>query len=207
MFIPEIKIPSENDIFYEAPEAFSEDRHLCAFTGHRPSKLGENFRHETNTECLILKSSLHEAIKNAMSDGCFSFITGMATGVDTWAAEEVLFLKSRYPKLKLYAAVPYKKQYEKLYIWQKERYFRILSRCERVFLISEEYTRYCLHTRNSFMIENSDRLISVFDGTKGGTANTVKLAEKRGLYIYNILPNGERSPINNQTKLFNEEIL
>lgn len=185
---------------YNPAESPVTSEKLCAFTGHRPSKLG--FENERSSECLVLKSALHRAIKAAMEKGYFSFITGMASGVDTWAAEEVLLLKTKYSKIKLYAAIPYEKQYERLYGWQKERYFRILLKCEKVFLISREYHRFCFHKRNSFMIENSRALISVFDGTKGGTANTVALADKKGLDICNILPSGKISSFFRQTKLF-----
>lgn len=177
---------AQSKIHYETADGQMLSEHVCAFTGHRSQKLG--FESESSEECLLLKSKIHATIKLAMSEGYRAFITGMASGVDTWAAEEVLLLKTRFPEIKLYAAVPYKKQYEKLYNWQKERYFRILSRCERVFLISEEYNKACLHQRNAFMIENADLLISVYDGSKGGTSNTVALAKKKGIDIYNINP-------------------
>ena len=122
-------------------------------------------------------------IYNALQNG--------AVGVDTWAAEEVLLLKTRYPDLKLYAAVPYKNQYARLYNWQKERYFRILSRCEKVFLISEDYHKSCFYQRNAFMVNHATVIISVYDGGRGGTANTIALAEKKGIDIYNINPNVE----------------
>lgn len=177
-------VPKQKDIIYLPPEEPFAEGELCAFTGHRPEKLG--FTGEADTDCLRLKAEIHEAIKYEMGKGCNSFVTGMAPGVDTWAAEEVLLLKTHFPSLKLYAAVPYKRQFERLYGWQKERYFLILSRCEKVFLISEEYNRRCFHLRNEFMVRNSTRLISVFNGNTGGTANTVRAAAKKGIEIYNI---------------------
>ena len=56
--------------------------HRCCFTGHRPDKmtLGEK----------EIKPMLEKAIDEAIEDGYVTFITGMAMGVDIWAAEIVL---------------------------------------------------------------------------------------------------------------------
>lgn len=190
MYGPGFFKKAKEKINYEkASDGIINDSQVCAFTGHRPQKL--SIEYESSRECLVLKSKLHETIKRVMLAGCFSFMTGMAVGVDTWAAEEVLLLKTRYPDLKLYAAVPYKNQYARLYNWQKERYFRILSRCEKVFLISEDYHKSCFYQRNAFMVNHATVIISVYDGGVGGTANTIALAEKKGIDIYNINPNVE----------------
>ena len=56
--------------------------HRCCFTGHRPEKLrrsGQDIRIELESE-----------IRKAIQDGYITFISGMARGVDIWAAEIVL---------------------------------------------------------------------------------------------------------------------
>lgn len=57
----------------------------CCFTGHRPEKLN------VPEEFVIRK--LKDAIEDAFTDGFINFITGMAKGVDIWAAEAVVELK------------------------------------------------------------------------------------------------------------------
>ena len=59
--------------------------HRVCFTGHRPEKL-------TQPENVIVKS-LETTIKEAIADGKNVFISGMARGVDIWAAEIVLRLR------------------------------------------------------------------------------------------------------------------
>ena len=61
-------------------EAEKRKRRLC-FTGHRPEKLHS----DEATVCAILEGSIDAAI----ADGFVTFITGMARGVDIWAAEIV----------------------------------------------------------------------------------------------------------------------
>ena len=43
--------------------------------------------------------------------------------------------------------------------------------------------------RNRFMVDNSAYMIAVFNGDKGGTANTLHYAESKGLNIVIINPN------------------
>lgn len=49
----------------------------------------------------------YKKIQKAINDGCDTFITGMAPGVDTWAAQEVLKLKAGHDEIKLICAVPF----------------------------------------------------------------------------------------------------
>ena len=72
--------------------------HRCCFTGHRPEKLSVSERDA--------KVMLEKEIRLAIADGFNVFITGMAPGVDIWAAEVVLELKNEFP-LKLIAASPH----------------------------------------------------------------------------------------------------
>ena len=57
-------------------------KHRCCFTGHRPHKIGMD--EET------VKALLRKEIKQAIEDRFVTFISGMAHGVDLWAAEIVL---------------------------------------------------------------------------------------------------------------------
>ena len=66
----------------------------CCFTGHRPEKLKRN---ETQ-----VKEALERAIEAAVSRGFTHFISGMARGVDLWAAQLVLELKKQNPDKMFY---------------------------------------------------------------------------------------------------------
>lgn len=59
--------------------------HRVCFTGHRPEKLT---RHEKS-----ITKGLENEIRQAVADGLNVFITGMARGVDIWAAQIVLMLR------------------------------------------------------------------------------------------------------------------
>lgn len=66
----------------------------CAFTGHRPQSLPFGFD-ESDKRCTSLKSVMRDQIVALIeNEGVTHFITGMALGVDMYAAEIVLDLKS-----------------------------------------------------------------------------------------------------------------
>lgn len=65
----------------------------CAFTGHRPQSLPFGFD-ESDKRCTSLKSVMRDQIVALIeNEGVTHFITGMALGVDMYAAEIVLDLK------------------------------------------------------------------------------------------------------------------
>ena len=78
----------------------------CAFTGHRPQNLPFGFNEE-DERCIDLKKALREQIINLIEKkGVTHFISGMAIGVDMYAAEIVLGLKASYVYRSLPAVPP-----------------------------------------------------------------------------------------------------
>lgn len=64
----------------------------CAFTGHRPQRLSFGFN-EADRRCGQLKAALWTEIAALLKNGVSRFLSGMAQGVDTYAAEIILDLK------------------------------------------------------------------------------------------------------------------
>lgn len=79
-----------------------------SFTGHRPNKLGG---YDEDTPLIrAIKDELSHSITNAIVAGYTEFISGMAMGIDTWAAETVLEAKKTCNEIKLICAVPFNGQ-------------------------------------------------------------------------------------------------
>ena len=78
---------------------------ICAFTGHRPHRFPFGYN-ETDPRCLALKANIENGIKELSGQGVRMFITGMALGVDMWAAESVYRLKDEGYDIKLLCALP-----------------------------------------------------------------------------------------------------
>lgn len=160
----------------------------CCFTGLRPRKLP--FGSDENDErCIRLKNTLCAKIRELIeNEGVTRFISGLALGVDTYAAEAVLFLKEEYPGIRLEAAIPCADQTAFWSYADKKRYCRIAERCDVSTVLQKKYTDGCMQKRNRYMVDNSDIVIAVWDGTPGGTENTVRYAEKLGRKILSFAP-------------------
>lgn len=150
-------------------------RHRCCFTGHRPEKL-------TQPEDVIV-AGLENEILNAIADGFTTFISGMARGVDIWAAEIILRIRSEGHPIRLICASPFE-GFERSWSpdWQK-RYKVVLKEADLVKYICPEYSRACFQIRNEWMVDHSARVIAVYNGERGGTKNTIDYAKKCGLEI------------------------
>ena len=149
--------------------------HRCCFTGHRPEKLFLVDRE-------IIKE-LEREIKAAIERGYTTFISGMARGVDIWAAEIVLKLRKQNKDLHLICASPYE-GFEARWSqdWQK-RYKKIIKKSDYVKYVSPEYSPACFQIRNEYMVDHSNLLIAVYNGEAGGTRNTINYAKKKDIEI------------------------
>ena len=149
--------------------------HRVCFTGHRPEKL-------TRFEWLI-KRDLEKQIRQAIADGLNVFITGMARGVDIWAAEIVLKLRDAGQPVKLMCACPYD-GFEQGWSrdWQ-ERYTAILAAADYVKYVCPGYSRSCFQSRNEWMVNHAARVIAVFNNTPSGTMNTIEYAIRQNVPV------------------------
>ena len=160
----------------------------CCFTGHRPEQIPW-ICDESSDRCIELKNILSDAIDQSITDGYTDFFCGMARGIDTLAAQLVLEKSVLNPAIKLHAALPCPNQHEHWANRDKERFENILSLCDSKTLISPFYTDSCMLGRNKFMVDNSQRVIAVWNGYfRGGTAFTVRYAKKRQREIFLIRP-------------------
>lgn len=164
----------------------------CAFTGHRPQSLPFGFN-ETDERCFALKQVLRNEIINLIENkGVTHFITGMAIGVDMYAAEIVLGLKANYPGITLESAIPCENQAAKWTEEQRDRYYDIAAKCDKETMIQRQYTPDCMHKRNRYMVDQADYIIAVWDGRPSGTGKTVQYAQRQGKPIVIINPKTQR---------------
>lgn len=158
----------------------------CSFTGYRPDKFDFDFN-PSSSEYRAFENKLVEAIFKINSEGYTDFYCGMAYGFDILAGEAVDLLKRARPdKIRLIAVVPFEKQANAWSDDWKKRYSALLSRADRIVYISREYYKDCYHKRNRYMVDNSDTVITYFDGKSGGTAATLRYAKTKQKRIVNI---------------------
>lgn len=121
-------------------------------------------------------------------EGVRHFISGMAIGVDMYAAEIVLELKAEYPFITLEAAIPCETQAAKWSEPLRDRYYKIAELCDHETMLQKQYTSDCMQKRNQYMVNHADILLAVWDGSSSGTGSTVRYARTKikqsGLLIH-----------------------
>jgi uncharacterized phage-like protein YoqJ len=153
---------------------------VVAFTGHRPDELGGYA--DNNPLKLAIQAAINAKLIALKPITC---ITGMALGVDQWAAEVCMELG-----IPFIAAVPFVGQEV---IWPKasqEHFHAILKKAAKIHVVCKGgYTPEKMQTRNEWMVDHSTDLIAVYNGCgTGGTHNCVEYAKKVDRRIHLINP-------------------
>lgn len=162
----------------------------CAFTGHRPHRFAFGLD-EDAPACRRLLAVLEETITGLHAQGITTFYSGLAMGVDLWAAETVLRLKARGDDVRLCGVVPFRAQAESWPAAYRRRYAAVLRACDARYLVGETYTPDCYLRRNRFLVQAAGTLLAVYDAagaSRSGTGQTVRLARAAGRTILFLHP-------------------
>lgn len=151
------------------------DKDICVcFSGHRPDSLPWGYD-EKDLRCAKIKASLEEQIRFFYSKGKRCFISGMAEGIDTYAAEIVLRLAGELEGLQLICVFPYPQL-------GRVRQQCIAECASRMIVLFPEYSAGCMNARNRFLVNSSSAIIAVYTGNaKSGTGSTLRMAVENGL--------------------------
>lgn len=141
---------------------------IVGVTGHRPDKLGSwDPGHP-------VVDRVKRALRNALASPWPSLlITGMALGVDQWAAQEAIDLG-----IPFVAALPCD-DFEKTWpLLAQERFQTLVRKAKHAIVVRPgPYHEWKLQRRNEFIVDMCASLIAVWDGSSGGTANCVEYAD------------------------------
>lgn len=122
-------------------------------------------------------AKLEMEIRAAVADDYTRFTSGFAEGVDLIFAALVIELKAQGHPLVLEAALPYRGRLNS----DDQDFQKILSLCDRIKVLCDKPSRSCYHIRNRYMVDQSSRVIAVYDGREdGGTAYIIRYANAQG---------------------------
>jgi uncharacterized phage-like protein YoqJ len=143
---------------------------IFGVTGHRPDKLGGY----GTAVMLATQARVKVWLRQQLRGKATGLITGMALGVDQWAAEVCVD-----EKIPFTAALPFAGQEGK---WPADSqvYYRVLlyHAVQVIYVSGPNYAAWKFQKRNEYVVDNCQILLAVWDGTSGGTANCVKYAHK-----------------------------
>ncbi len=167
----------------------------CCFTGYRPEKFPFEIS-KGDKAYISFENALFEQILTIAEAGCRTFYCGMAMGFDLIAAHSVITVKQAFKEpLKLVCVLPFKTQGEGFPIKWKNAFNNVLAAADEVICLGDEYFKGCYQKRNMYMVDNSDYVITWFDGQRGGTANTINYAKRKGRQIFNVYENSENTNV------------
>ena len=155
--------------------AYDKDITVC-FTGHRTYDGSRN-------------EELARAVRRLYAEGYRNFLCGMAVGFDIAAAEVALDLREELCGLKVVAVTPFEGMQNRFSESDRNRFEQIVKCADESITLAPRYSTEVYAVRNNFLVDNSSACIAYFDGSKGGTAYTVRRALKSLLQIINLYPN------------------
>ena len=162
----------------------------CAFTGHRPNKLG-GYDWMDPLNLKIMRRIRDIVVSMIEEKDVTRFVFGGALGIDQMAFAVCQKLKrEKYPEIELCVAIPFENQYLN-WVDQKdiERYMAQKESADEVVLVDTllgstyvldamapgEYHPAKMALRNKYMVDQSKYLLAVWDGSEsGGTYLCVK---------------------------------
>lgn len=144
---------------------------ILAGTGHRPDKIIYKGQNAYNSKVFNILSDFIEEHLKVLNPTLV--ITGMALGFD-----QALAMACINSNIKFHAYIPCPNQDLK---WTKDSkilYKNLLEKAEKQVIISKEYTVNCMQKRNEHMVDATDKILALFNGSKGGTYNCIQYTNK-----------------------------
>lgn len=149
------------------------------FSGHRPEKLpGKGSADRPETE--FIRNLLKTKINTCVSEGYTRFLSGVARGIDLWAAQTVLEIKKINPGIELICVKPFENQGYNFPDEDKLLYEKIITEADYVICTSPEYRKTCYYIRNCYMVDHAGMLIAFVNNYRSGTGQTINYAKKLG---------------------------
>ena len=161
---------------------------LC-FSGHRPARLPGNGNPD-HPETRALAAALRQELIAAVGRGKTVMLHGCMAGWDVFCAEQVIFLKKQYPRVRLISVAPYGAAFfSREKCWTPDwinRAREVFCQHDEGIKIAEVYRPGIYYERNIFLVDLSSELICYWDGGPGGTKYTVDYARSRNKPVINL---------------------
>lgn len=142
---------------------------IVAGTGHRPNKLGGYSPDATDHVFRVAQRALEEFLAK---DPDLTVISGMALGWDSALAFGALELG-----LPLICAIPFAGQERAWPTKSQDWYHKVLRKATEVVIVSPGgYSSEKMQIRNEYMVDHSDHIAALWNGTPGGTSNCLRYA-------------------------------
>lgn len=148
---------------------------IVAGTGHRPDKLG-GYAEESETRLVFFAVEILGELKPS------EVISGMALGWDMALAEAAWLLGIPFK-----AYIPFRGQESKWPRASQTLYRNLCVQAQDIVVCSPGgYDPYKMHVRNHRMVDDCDKVLALYNGSPGGTAECVAYAQRAGREVLNL---------------------
>ncbi len=136
---------------------FNQDAKTCCIMGYRglPEEKKE-----------YVKEKLCREIQNAIEEGYTRFLSGFSGATDLIFAEIVAQKKAENPNLRLEARIPFAGKLKS----RDHSFHKLLKQCDRIVVVCENYVPSCYMRQNRCMIDESFKVITLYDGKNSAEA-------------------------------------
>lgn len=154
---------------------------IVAFTGHRPCKLPGRWGSNHSELCIKITKLL-------ISEDVGRVISGGALGID-----QIAIRAAMYSGAYLTLIEPFPGFWKKWPIKKIEEYMHLKYSWDEGMITfiyaneNEEYASWKMQQRNEMMVDRAEEVWAYWDGSKGGTANCVAYANKKGVPVKNLI--------------------
>ena len=171
---------------------------MC-FTGHRPKELF-GYDESARPKYSELTQEILKIIRGLYDDGCRTFISGGAQGVDQIAFWAVEHLKKEHPDVKNVLYAPFKNQessWKEKGMFGQAEYRKMLKAADKVsYVFESRRSNYMLMVRNHIMVNDSDVVLAIYGRPEdfrtiekgSGTAECMQYAYKNNKDIIILNP-------------------
>lgn len=152
-------------------------RRTCCFTGHRTIQ-GKDL------PSILMKTE--QAIRQLIEQGVVFFGVGGAIGYDTEAAKLLFRLRATdYPQIKVILVYPFEGFTSRWSDEQRAVYTQMLPQYDKTVCVAQKASREAYLARDRHLVDASAYCIAYCVRDSGGTAYTMRYAQKKRLKIFN----------------------
>ena len=151
--------------------------YTCCFTGHRNLPIHQE-EEIWQRVCTRLYPLLERGVRY--------FGVGGALGFDTLVAEKLLDLRKTYPQIRVILVQPFQGYQSRWTPAQQVRAAAVENRADKVVICCRTPSREAFLARDRHLVDGSAYCIGYCTRSTGGTAYTLRYAQKQGLQVWNI---------------------
>lgn len=177
--------------------AVDASRTVC-ISGHREKSITPYNGNPVyqNITVSAVRLMLERYIDMAAERGYVSFISGLATGADLWAADYIIRKRRQNSSIRLIGAMPYLRHAERFSAADKRLLAMVEHEADQLITVDPDpnivYSKThgrgspdLYRNRNYYMVDNSSAVIAFFNSgeTYSGTAQTLNYANRRSRQV------------------------